>query len=58
MLANAILLAQDFYPLSYRSVNEDEYKKALILFYEQNSIFKLKDIFIDQYKFALQTYFR
>lgn len=58
MLANAILLAWDFYPLSYRSVNEDEYKKALILFYEQNSIYKLKDIFIDQYKFALQTYFR
>jgi len=50
MLANAILLAWDFYPLSYRSVNEDEYKKALILFYEQNSIYKLKDIFIDQYK--------
>jgi len=58
MLANAILIAQNFYPLSYRSVNEDEYKKALILFYEQNSIYQLKNIFIDQYKFALQTYFR
>lgn len=58
MLANAILLAQDFYPLSYRSVDETSYKEALILFYEQNSIFVLKNIFIDQYKFALQTYFR
>jgi len=58
MLANAILLAQDFYPLSYRSVDEATYKKGLILFYEQNSIYTLKNIFIDQYKFALQTYFR
>jgi len=58
MLANAILLAQDFYPLSYRSVDESTYKKALILFYEQNSIYALKNIFIEQYKFALQTYFR
>ncbi len=58
MLTNAILLAQDFYPLSYRSIDEVAYKKALILFYEQNSIYSLKNIFIDQYKFALQTYFR
>ncbi len=58
MLANAILLAHDFYPLSYRSIDEVTYKKALILFYEQNSIYYLKKIFIDQYKFALETYFR
>jgi len=58
MLANAILLANDFYPLSYRSVDEVTYKKALILFYEQNSIDSLKRIFIDQYRFALETYFK
>lgn len=58
MLANAILLAHDFYPLSYRSVDETTYKKAVILFYEQNSISALKNIFIDQYNFALATYFR
>ncbi|HUD43916.1 MAG TPA: Fic family protein [Patescibacteria group bacterium] len=58
MLANAILLANDFYPLSYRSVDETTYKKALILFYEQNSINALKNIYTDQYKFALKTYFR
>ncbi len=57
MLANAILLAHDFFPLSYRSVDEDSYKKALILFYEQGSIYHLKKIFIDQYQFALGTYF-
>jgi fido (protein-threonine AMPylation protein) len=58
MLTNAILLAHDFFPLSYRSVDEDTYKKALILFYEQGSIYSLKQIFMNQYKFALDTYFR
>ena len=58
MFANAILLAHDFFPVSYRSVNEDTYKKALILFYEQGSIYHLKKIFIDQYQFALDTYFQ
>lgn len=57
MLANAILLAHDFFPLSYRSVDEDTYKKSLILFYEQGSIYHLKRLFIEQYLFALDTYF-
>jgi len=58
MLTNAILLADDLYPLSYRSVNEDEFKKALILFYEQGSIYEIKKLFIEQLKFANETYFR
>lgn len=58
MLTNAILLAYDRYPLSYRSVNEDEFKKALILFYEQGSIYEIKKLFIEQLKFANETYFR
>lgn len=58
MLANAVLLANDYYPLSYRSVDETFYKKALVLFYEQNSLYYLKQIIDDQYKFALDTYFK
>ncbi len=58
MLANAALIAHDFYPLSYRSVDETFYKKALILFYEKNSLYHLKKIITEQYKFALETYFR
>ncbi|MEK7525188.1 MAG: Fic family protein [Patescibacteria group bacterium] len=58
MLANAVLLAHDYYPLSYRSVDETFYKKALVLFYEQNSLYYLKQIITDQYKFALNTYFK
>lgn len=58
MFTNAILLAYDLYPLSYRSVDEDEFKKALILFYEQGSIHQIKQLFIEQIKFANETYFR
>ncbi len=58
MLTNAILLAWDLYPLSYRSVDEEEFKKALILFYEQLSIVHIKRLFIEQIKFANETYFK
>ncbi|MEK7104706.1 MAG: Fic family protein, partial [Patescibacteria group bacterium] len=37
LLGNAVLLSGDICPLSYRSINEADYKKAVILFYEQNS---------------------
>ena len=57
MISNAILLANDYFPLSYRSVNEVEYKKALILFYEQNNIYHLKRIFLEQQRFAINNYF-
>ena len=58
MIANAILLAHDCYPLSYRSVDETTFKKALILFYEQHSVLEIKRILINQYHFALETYFQ
>ena len=58
MLTNAILLGYDLYPLSYRSVDEDNFKKALILFYEQGSIIEIKKIFIEQVVFSNQTYFK
>lgn len=57
MLTNAVLLAHDLFPLSYRSVDEDEFKKALILFYEQQSIVTVKKLFIDQFVFANNIYF-
>ncbi len=58
MLVNAILLAGDDYPLSYRSVDVDEYKKALILFYEQGSLFHAKRIFLEQVNFVYKNYFQ
>lgn len=58
MLANAILLAHDYFPLSYRSVNENEYKQAMIVFYETGNIYHIKRLFLDQYRFATRTYFQ
>lgn len=57
MLANAVLLAHDYFPLSYRSIDENEYKSAVIVFYETNNLSNFKRLFLEQYRFALKTYF-
>ncbi len=56
LAANACLLADNYCPLSFRSINEDEYKKAVLLFYEQNNLSYLKTLFIEQFKFACENY--
>jgi len=57
LLGNAILLANNYCPLSYRSIDEGDYKKATLLFYEQNSAKFFKELFIEQFKFAVSNYF-
>jgi fido (protein-threonine AMPylation protein)/DNA-binding transcriptional ArsR family regulator len=57
IVANAILLAHNACPISYRSANETDYKKAVILFYEQNSATLFKQLFVEQFKFAVDNYF-
>lgn len=56
LMANALLLAHHLCPLSYRSVDESEYREATLAFYELNSLMPLKKIFIAQYEFAAQNY--
>ncbi len=56
LMANAILLAHDCAPLSYRSVDENDYREATLVFYELNSIVPFKKILIGQYVFAAQNY--
>jgi len=58
LMANAVLLANNYCPLSFRSISEKEYKKAMVVFYEQNSLIYLKKLIIDQFKFAVDNYFR
>ncbi len=58
LVSDAILLAYDSISISYRAVDEAEYKKAAILFYEINNIFYFKQIFIKQFEFAVKNYFR
>ncbi|MFH0951081.1 MAG: Fic family protein [bacterium] len=56
LLANALLLAYGCAPLSYRSVDENQYREATLVFYELNSLIPFKQIFIAQYKFAAKNY--
>ncbi len=58
LLSNAILLACDVCPLSYRSIDKSDYKKAVIIFYEQNNCCFFKEIFKEQFEFAVENYFR
>jgi Fic family protein len=57
IVSNAILINEKHCPLSFRTVDSIEYKKAMLLFYEQNNISNFKDIFINQFEFAVNTYF-
>ena len=56
LMANALLLAYGLTPLSYRSVDENDYREATLVFYELNSIISFKKIFINQYEFAATNY--
>jgi len=58
MISNAILLNYDSCPLSYRSVDALDYKKAMLLFYEQNNLSAFKEIFIQQNEFSVKNYFQ
>lgn len=58
MVSNAILLAHNSIPLSYRIVDVEEYKKSVILFYELNNISYFKQMFIDQFEDAVNNYFK
>lgn len=55
--SNAILIANHYCPISFRTVDSIDYKKAMLLFYEQNNISAFKKIFIEQFRFAVETYF-
>lgn len=55
--SNAILIANGYCPISFRSVDSVDYKKAMLIFYEQNNLYAFKKIFIDQFEFAVQEYF-
>lgn len=56
--SNAILIANGYCPISFRTVDSIDYKKAMLMFYEQNNIAAFKKIFIEQFLFAVKTYFR
>jgi Fic family protein len=57
IVSNAELMAGDYCPISFRTVDSIDYKKAMLLFYERNNISAFKNMFIDQFEFAVNTYF-
>ncbi len=57
IVSNACLIHNKYCPISFRTIDSVEYKKAILLFYEQNNLSVFKNIFIDQFEFAVKTYF-
>ena len=57
IISNTVLIDHQCCPISFRTVSSIDYKKAMLMFYEQNNISAFKQIFIDQFEFAVNTYF-
>jgi Fic family protein len=57
ILSNAILINNNHCPLSFRTIDPVAYKKAMLIFYEQNNLSAFKETFIGQFEFAVNTYF-
>ena len=57
IVCNGIFLANGHCPLSFRTVRPDDYREALLLFYEQNNLSAFKRLFVEQVEFAVKTYF-
>ena len=58
IVANGILITNKYCPISFRTVESVDYKKAMLIFYEQNNLSAFKQIFIEQFRFAVGEYFR
>lgn len=57
IISNGILIQHNYCPISFLTIDSVEYKKAMLLFYEQNNMSAFKRIFIDQFEHAAITYF-
>ena len=57
LMSNAQLIANGVCPLSFRTVAANDYRAALLLFYEQNNVSAFKRLFLEQIEFACREYF-
>lgn len=57
LMANSLLIAHSLCPLSLRTVGANDYRAALLLFYEQNNLSAFKAMFLGQVDFAMKEYF-
>lgn len=58
LITNAVLMAYDKAPLSYRNVDEVLYRESMLIFYERNSIYPMLHMFVEQYVFACGVYMK
>lgn len=58
MLSNAVLMAYDYFPLSYRNIDVNEYRSAMVVFYETNNLYNFKRLYMEQLQFAIDNYFQ
>jgi len=58
MLSNAVLMAYDYFPLSYRNIDVNEYRNAMIVFYETNNLYHFKRLYLKQLLYVIENYFR
>lgn len=56
IMANALLYAYDSFPLSLRAVNVNTYKLSILAFYELGILGNVKQVFMEQAKFAADNY--
>lgn len=56
LTSNALLVAHGYPPLSYRTVDENAFKGALILFYEQGAADYIGEMFLQQFEFSAKNY--
>ena len=57
LMSNAQLIANGVCPLSFRTAEANDYRAALLLFYEQNNVSAFKRMFLEQVEFAVKEYF-
>jgi len=57
IISNGILIQNNYCPISFLTIDSVQYKKAMLIFYEQNNISAFKRIFMDQFEYAAITYF-
>jgi Fic family protein len=57
IISNAILINNNYCPISFRTIESIAYKKAMLVFYEQTNINPFKRVFMNQFEFAVNTYF-
>ena len=57
IVGNALLMSNNCPPLSLLTLDEEEYRRSLLLFYEQNNISLFKKVFMEQYLFSVENYF-